>query len=306
MGKLTPTFADQQKRRRREPATAAVGNGAVPIHVVAAHEPLREDWGTPPPPWPNFAQVATTAVPTPTPVPATPAEPQTFRVALVGTAPSSRLLAPFNDPSWKIWGCSPGNMGALPRFDAWFEIHSNLLWPEHESYGKPYIEWLKQLKVPVYMQDQSQVPTATPFPWRQLVDEFGDDFFTSSFAWMMAYAMTQGATEIALFGIDMASRDEYILQRPGFFFFRHEARRRGIKVSAPNESDIMQSPPLYAISDSTPFGRKILARETELKQRIGQMTAERDRVAQNITYLQGALEDLDYFKSIWTGAQRPS
>ena len=54
--------------------------------------------------------------------------------------------------------------------------------------------------------------------------------FTSSFAWMMAFAMKQGASEIALYGIDMASRDEYILQRPGFYFFRHEAKRRGIKV----------------------------------------------------------------------------
>jgi hypothetical protein len=103
----------------------------------------------------------------------------------------------------------------------------------------------------------------------------------------------------------MASRDEYILQRPGFFFFRHEARRRGIKVSAPHESDIMQSPPLYGISDSTPLGRKIIARELEVKQRLAGMIAERDRLSNNITYLQGAAEDIDYFKSIWTGAQRP-
>lgn len=304
MAKLTPTFADKQRSKR--------GNGPVPLepapdalHVVAAHEPLNGmSW----PPVLIQTLPATMTIADPghqngvTPV----AEPQPLKIALIGTAPSSRLLAPFNDPSWKVWGCSPGNMNVLPRFDAWFEIHSNLLWPEHESYGKPYIEWLKGLKVPVYMQDQTQVPNATPFPWRELTQEFGEDFFTSSFAWMMAFAMRQGAAEIALYGIDMASRDEYILQRPGFFFFRHEAQRRGIKVSAPNESDIMQSPPLYAISDSTPFGRKILAREREIKERIAGMTTQRDGLNNSITYLQGALEDLDYFKSIWTGAQRPS
>lgn len=291
--KLTPTFADKQ-------------NGGIQMTIIPPHEPLRGEA------WPMRSGIADSNVNA-----ITPAVEQPLKIALVGTAPSSRMLAPFSDPSWKIWGCSPGNMNALPRVDAWFEIHSNLLWPEYESYGKPYIEWLKQQTFPVYMQERwptteggwietkSIVPNAQPIGWERLVAEFGDDFFTSSFAWMMAFAMMQGAKEIALYGIDMASRDEYILQRPGFFFFRHEAQRRGIKITAPNESDIMQSPPLYAISDSTPFGRKILAREKELKDRIAAMVQQRDSLSQNITYLQGALEDIDYFKSIWSGAQRP-
>src|SRR5882672_892663 len=61
---------------------------------------------------------------------------QPLKVALIGTAPSSRMLSPFNDPSWKIWACSPGNMGIMPRVDAWFEIHGNLHWPECKSYGE--------------------------------------------------------------------------------------------------------------------------------------------------------------------------
>src|SRR5882762_11898832 len=158
-------------------------------------------------------------IPSPTEAPKPP-----LKVAMIGTAPSSRDLAPFNDPTWTIWSCSPGNAhGTLPRVDAWFEVHSNLLWPECISYGRPYVEWLKQQKFPIYMQDQSLVPNATVFPKDDVVAEFGDDFFTSSFAWMMALAMQQGATEIALYGIDMASRDEYIRQRPGFYYFRHMA-----------------------------------------------------------------------------------
>lgn len=307
MSKLTPTFADQ--------FAAKVAN------VVAPHEPLSNGEGAQTVAV-NYTSGALQGLPV---VPLYPganvapvAEIKPLKIALVGTAPSSRMLAPFNDPTWQIWGCSPGNMNVLPRYDAWFEIHSNLLWPECISYGRPYIDWLKTLKCPVYMQERwpspegdwtdikEIVPNATAIPWQDMVKEFGEDFFTSSFAWMMAQAMIKGANEIALFGIDMASRDEYIIQRPGFYFFRHEARRRGIKVTAPNESDIMQSPPLYAISDSTPLGRKILAREAEIKGRIGPMIAERDKLSHNITYLQGALEDLDYFKAIWTGAQKPT
>jgi len=224
-----------------------------------------------------------------------------LKIALVGTAPSSRMLAPFNDPTWKIWVCSPGNQGIIPRADAWFELHGNLLWPENAHYGAPYIEWLKNLKIPVYMQDQKYVPNAIVFPKDEMVREFGRDFFTSSFAWMMALAIYQGASEIALYGIDMASRDEYILQRPGFYFFKHIAEQRGIKVSAPHESDIMQPPGLYGFSEVTPFGRKVLAREKELKDRINAMRQQREQLNHSITYLEGAVEDLDYIKSIWLG-----
>ena len=231
-------------------------------------------------------------------------DPASLKIALVGTAPSSRNLAPFNDPSWKIWACSAGNMNQIPRVDAWFEIHSNLLWPEHEHFGRPYIEWLNQQTFPVYMQDNSMVARAIPVPVDDLLEDFGPYFFTSSFAWMLAMAMKSGAKEIGLYGIDMASRDEYILQRPGAFYFFMEAKRRGIKITAPHESDIMQPPGLYGFSDSTPLGRKISAREKELRDRVGGMKSQRDNLNNNITYLEGAIEDLDYFKNIWLGAGR--
>lgn len=231
------------------------------------------------------------------------ASPARLKIALIGTAPSSRMLAPYSDPSWTIWACSPGNMGALPRVDAWFEIHGNMLWPENKHYGVPYLEWLSKQTFPVYMQSKQWIPNATPLPMRELVSEFGPYFFTSSFAWMMAMAMKAGASEIALYGIDMASRDEYILQRPGAYYFFNEAKKRGIRVSAPYESDIMQPPSLYGFSEVTPFGRKILARTTEIKERLQNMRQQRDGLNHQIAYLEGALEDLDYVSSIWGGAQ---
>lgn len=230
-------------------------------------------------------------------------EPLPLKVALIGTAPSSRMMAPFADPSWQIWGCSPGNMGVLPRVDRWFEIHGNLLWPENKHYGEPYINWLKEQKFPIYMQNQSLVPNATSLPKKELVKEFGPYFFTSSFAWMMALAMYEGAKEIALYGIDMASRDEYILQRPGAYFFFEEAKKRGVRMTAPHESDIMQPPGLYGFSEVTQYGRKVLARKVELRDRVNALKAQRDGAAQQVTYLEGAIEDLDYFETIFGGVQ---
>jgi len=241
----------------------------------------------------------TPAPPNPTIEPKPP-----LKVAMIGTAPSSRDLAPFNDPSWQIWACSPGNAhGCLPRVDKWFEIHSNMLWPECQSYGGPYIEWLKQQKFPIYMQDQTFVPNAIPLPIQDLVSTFGKYFFTSSFAYMLAMAIKMGASEVAIFGVDVASKDEYIQQRAGVQYFMQEAAKRGIKVNVPYESDLAQPPGLYGYVDSTPMGRKIWVRTKELEARINQMRGERDKLNHSITYLEGALEDMSYWQSIWSGLQ---
>ena len=289
MGKLTPTFKDHfEDGGSPPPPMNSQKNGGA--HIIPPHEPL---------PGEMFIPDAKTLPQSEEP--RVVAEPAPLKVALIGTAPSSRMLAPFNDPSWQIWACSPGNQNTLPRVDVWFELHGNLHWPENASYGLPYIEWLKTLKIPVYMQNQDYVPNAVVFPMDDMVKEFGRDFFTSSFAWMMALAISKGAKEIALFGIDMASRDEYILQRPGFYYFKYRAEQLGIKVWAPNESDIMQPPGLYGFSDVTPFGRKILAREKELKDRVNAAKQQIAQLQHTVTYLEGATEDIDYVRSIWIG-----
>lgn len=288
MAKLTETTNDQLKRGPGRPKKVdALNGGGGTVYTGFPTEPFK-------------------AFPMP-PLPVTPAtQVQPLKIALIGTAPSSRMLAPYSDPSWKIWACSPGNMNALPRVDAWFEIHGSLLWPENKHYGEPYIEFLKKLPIPVYMQDKRYCPNATPLEKDKLVKEFGPYYFTSSFSWMMAKAMMDGAKEIALYGIDMASKDEYILQRPGAYHFFNEARKRGIKMTAPYESDIMQPPGLYGYSEVTPFGRKLIARTQELKGRLTEMRQQRDHLSQTITYLEGAVEDIDYVSAIWGGVQNNS
>jgi hypothetical protein len=235
------------------------------------------------------------------------------KVAILGTAPSSRLLAPFGDPSYTIWGSSPGNMGdpgsnpsAFPRLpDAWFEIHSNLLWPEYQSYGIPYVKWLNEKSFPLMAIDKSLFPRAQLFPWRELVREFGPYFFTSTFAWMAAFALHQGAKEIGFFGVDMSSKDEYITQRPGGHYFITLAKQRGIKLNIPNESDLIQPPPLYGIFSSMPMGRKLATRRAEVKGRIAHSQMQISQLQGEMTYLNGALEDIDYWENIWGGHGTP-
>jgi hypothetical protein len=283
--KITPTGTDLLKDKHK-------GNGLPPPLIMPP--PLLPGIDAKPQ---NENKIEIARPPSPNPEIKVP-----LKIAIMGTAPSSKMLAPFNDPTWQIWSCSPGNQD-IPRWDAWFEIHSNLLWPECIAYGAPYVEWLKKQTKPVYMQDSNLVPNATRLPIEDLIKEFGRYFFTSSFTYMIAMAIRAGATDISLFGIDMASKNEYILQRPGGHYFMQKAAERGIKVAVPYESDLAQPPPLYGYSDSTPYGRKVSMREQELNTRINQLETERAKICENITYLRGALEDNDYHKSIWGGVE---
>lgn len=236
------------------------------------------------------------------------------KVAILGTAPSSRMLAPFSDPSWTIWGTSPGNGGdpnsgnpnALPRLaDAWIEMHANFLWPEYKHlYGEAYVKWINEKEFPTAApidipQYKTLFPKAKLFPWQELVREFGPYFFTSTFSWAMAFAIRQGVKEIGLFGIDMSSKNEYIAQRPGGQHFMLEAEKRGIKLNIPYESDLLQPPPLYGIHDSTPMGRKAASRKQEIEGRIAQCDQAIAQATGQKTFLMGALEDLEYHSNIW-------
>lgn len=230
------------------------------------------------------------------------------KVAIIGTAPSSRLLAPYGDPEWTIWGSSPGNTGAtvIPRIDAWFEMHCNFLWAENKHYGEPYLQWLNSQTFPVVAQNQELIPRAVTYPKEEILKKYGPWFFTSTFSWMMAFALEAGVEEMGLWGVDMASKDEYILQRAGGQHFIQLARDKGIKVYIPPESDLAQHPPLYGYVDATTFGRKLAMRRTELVTRIQQAQAQASQAQGAIVYLQGALEDLEYMIQVWGSQGDPS
>ncbi len=264
-----------------------------------------------------------------------------MKVALVGSAPSSNLLAPFADPSWKIWACSPNNMRVLPRVDCWFELHGDLGWPEYADWSVPYCKWLNEAEFPVYAHDQEFIKRAIAFPKDAMLARFGCFFFTSTFAWMIAFAISEGAREIGLFGIDMSTDDEYAKQRQGFQHFLGEAQREGIKILAPDDSDILQPPPLYGYDRVGARARKFYVRKNEISGRIdglrrlrsehdwarARLSGARDETLKaeiakdasafdeeaqrlesdikiidyHIAHLTGALDQMDYQETVWNG-----
>lgn len=227
-----------------------------------------------------------------------------MKIALVGSAPTSIALAPFDDAEWKIWGCSPGGRTYLRRLDAWFEIH------RRDESDPEYIAWMKGLTCPVYLTDKREdIPASLAYPRSEILALYpglARSFFTSSLAWMLALAIEQKPDEIGLWGVDMAAGDEYGLQKPGCHFFMLEAEKRGIKLFVPPESDLLRPVAQYGFNTS-PMAVKLAMRRLELQQRLAETearAAQCDRDFQEAMrqkyFISGALDDLNYIEQTWS------
>lgn len=237
-----------------------------------------------------------------------------LQVAIVGAAPSSRMQAPFKDQAWEIWACSAGNTKILPRITRWFELHDlfDLTGQRWASWTNEYLEILRNVPYTVYMQEvNSVVPNAVSFPKDELLAKWPEAPYTSSFAFMMAYAIHLGATKISIYGVDLTAGAEYEYERPGAQYWIGKAREMGIEVFIPHFSDLGYEIPLYGYGDAQPIARKLKEQCYELRQRIRNMDdevsslqARISQVVQERQQLQGALNEAIYFRRTfiaWSG-----
>ena len=192
--------------------------------------------------------------------PAPPPEPEerTRKIAVLGSASSSIRFAPFKDPGWEIWACSPANRGA-PRIDVWFEFH-NVQLKEREGLTE-WFDWLAKQPL-VFMQQgpTPRFPLAKKYPIEAMIARYGRYWWTSSIAYMMAAALDQKPHTIGIYGVDMAANTEYNQQRLACQFFMLEAVKQGVQVVIPPESDLLEPPPMYGYCESNRQWRKYNAR----------------------------------------------
>lgn len=236
-----------------------------------------------------------------------------MKIAIVGTAPSSRNLAPFGDESWQIWTCSPGNIN-VPRSDVWFELHSlDVPWEDVDS--QTQIDWIEFLKKQPKVYTARKYPgfvNSEPYPLADIIAKYSQYFLTSTVSLMLAKAITEilagregkeGPFDdaIGLCGVDMATNEEYASQRSGCQFFIRECHLNNIAVVIPPESDIAEPPAVYGLCMESRRWRKLYQRERELQGRVAELKAARIKVTTDEVKLTGALEDTQYHLQTWGG-----
>lgn len=227
-------------------------------------------------------------------------EPRRKKVAIVGFSPSTYDLAPFADQSWEIWGENQ-LYRFLPRATRWFEMHRD--WLIDEVKGTDYAKWLRECPIPVYMIDSHpEYPNSLAFPIDELARAFGE-YFASSVSYMIALAIAEGFEEIGVWGVDMIHESEYGYQKPGCMFLLGYAMGRGIKVTVPEGSALMQQYGRHGWRygyDDVPFDQwasVLMDRRNGIAMKIA-------GAAEELARWKGAQEEQTYWASVHEREQR--
>lgn len=110
--------------------------------------------------------------------------------------------APLDDPRWSVWALNTvaplDSLGRL-RADRWFELHQRCAQTEQD------MAWLAKCPVPLYVPpDLVDVnPLCVRFPLEKLEREFAP-YWSCTFAYQLALAMSEGYTHIGLYGVELA------------------------------------------------------------------------------------------------------
>ena len=143
------------------------------------------------------------------------------KIAILGKL-ETKYEAPFDDSTWEIWSMNKHfDEDLIPRVDKWFDIHIHP--------AKPDADVLRD-----------------DFPFEECHKLAGGRYFCTIASYLIAYAILEGATEIALYGmrftIDHERRSRELHNVRQWIFF---ALGRGIKVSIPFDKE-------YLLPEMTP------------------------------------------------------
>ena len=220
------------------------------------------------------------------------------KICLLGSAPSSIRLAPHDDPSWVLFGCSPGCATAVTgkRVDVWFELHRVTQDFPWFTPNDPYWLFLKNFKGPVYMiEPHPDIPNSVRYPIEKMIDKYGPFFWQSSLSYMAALALEDKELEVLGWrGVDMAAAEEYAQQKPACQFFIWQAMLRGVVMDVPPESDLFYPQQMYGYSEVNPHRIKLDKRREELWARLKDCEQKQAAGRDEYMFIKGAFDDNQY------------
>ncbi len=164
-----------------------------------------------------------------------------MRVAIVGLSQSKTSHLAQLSGDWQLWGLAWDP--ERHHMDRTFEMHEAV--PEYLSYYRS--DYLEDLALQADLWSADGIAGSTVYPFDEVAQTIGQAYWCSSMAYMLALAIHEGASEIALCGIDMSDEGAYAFQRPNMEYLIGVARGRGIKVSVPANSPLCKhaNPPTF-------------------------------------------------------------
>jgi len=106
------------------------------------------------------------------------------------------------------------------------------------------VEWIKEHPGPIYTsRPHPSYPGMVAFPLEDVLNHFQHDYFNSTAAYAVAYAVYIGVKKILLFGVDFTYPNSHKAEkgRACVEFWLGQASARGIKISLPKTTSLMDA-----------------------------------------------------------------
>lgn len=216
---------------------------------------------------------------------------------------------PWKDDAWELWGMNGFWRAAEPdfgvkapedRYALWFDMHTieyTRLYGQRAKFGDAQERWLElQHPFPILMvSEYPQFPSVQRFPIEELVRRVGRDYFTSTVAYMLAFALTQdNVAEVGLWGIDLIHDTEYSDQRPCAEYWIGRLEAAGIKVTIHDGSALLRQRVRYGYEPFNPmveeFNDLLGKMVGTFDETIQKNRAERDRLTAQLHTDDGAFQ----------------
>lgn len=222
---------------------------------------------------------------------------QKDKLAIVGTA-ETMPMAPYGDQGYEVWAVSVcTTYPAFKRGDLLFEMHNRAYWNRPEI-----LERLNKYDGPTYMIDHyKEVPKSVRFPIDLLMDPWKyRRYHTTSITYMLAWAYhsyleTGKPYHVGLYGIHMASREEYTEQRPCCEYWLGRMEGAGIDILMAPGGSVLTSNGLYGYEGYHPAIPKIRDRLTALQAGGQQAEQEAIRWEKQKIKQDGAVAECEYW-----------
>lgn len=166
--------------------------------------------------------------------------------------------APYKDDSFEFWGLAQC-VERYSRVTRLFEMHEPSTWKRFPMYSgrTVLLARLNYRDVPVVMRvPDPDVRHAEQYPFDEIAARFGPSclnfdphYYESSFAYMMAYAIWKGATEIHVYGVQLVGDEEWAYQRPNFHYWAGLAVGAGVKLWIHPDAPICRAGHTYGTPD---------------------------------------------------------
>jgi hypothetical protein len=213
------------------------------------------------------------------------------KLAIVGFASSSREAAPFDDDEWEIVGLNQ-LYRHIPRADFWADLHVN--WEEENVEGTDHRGWIRDCGIPVLMtQQHDDLPTSVRFPVESCI-ELSCDYFTSTVALLIAWAIHQGYKTIGLWGIDLIVGTEYEFQKACAEFWLGVAHGKDMEIVIPATSALLRHSHRYGFEMEPNWGP---VSDIEMKKRQGYLMEEQKKMVDKLHFLDGAADAFSRMKA---------